>query len=371
MVLGLVGRDLLLDIAETVAREDAAAVFDLAARVVESGQDLKHVCRELARLVRDLMILQIDSRRTDDSDYAVDGDRARLDALARAFSREDLLRAFDLITKLEADLRFATQPRYHLEMALLRWIYLRRLVPIADLIDAVQKNAPLTSRPSTGTASITGSRSGGPSSSASSPPFAGGRATSNPTLVEKVQARTASPSPSAAPAPAAVSPAPVTLPPAAVPAPSPAAPATASPDSTSAPAQEPRAAVTIGPEFRDAFLAEIKRTKAKFTYNTLIASARRVEVSDGLVTFVFGARAATLQAQFEQLRASLEEIATAVAGRAMKVTTVEERDAAPAAGKPAVAAGDQERLKAAVMNEPAVQAMLDVFPAEIKDVEEM
>ena len=64
MVLGLVARDLLLDIVDVVAREDAPAVFDLAARIVESGQDLKHVCRELARLVRDLMILQVDPGRT-------------------------------------------------------------------------------------------------------------------------------------------------------------------------------------------------------------------------------------------------------------------------------------------------------------------
>ena len=148
MVLGLVARDLLLDIADVVAREDAPAVFDLAARIVESGQDLKHVCRELARLVRDLMILQVDpARTTSDPEYSVEGDRARLDALAAAFSREDLLRAFDLIAKLETDLRSATQPRYHLEMALLRWIHLRQLVPIAELIDAVEKNAPLASRP--------------------------------------------------------------------------------------------------------------------------------------------------------------------------------------------------------------------------------
>ena len=50
------------------------------------------------------------------------------------FSREDLLRAFDLLTRAESDIRGAAQPRYHLEMALLRWIHLRKLTPIEDLI---------------------------------------------------------------------------------------------------------------------------------------------------------------------------------------------------------------------------------------------
>jgi hypothetical protein len=104
-------------------------------------------------------------------------------------------------------------------------------------------------------------------------------------------------------------------------------------------------------------------------YNTIIMSARRIDVSDGRVTFVFGQRPTTLAGQFDQQRASLQEIATTIAGRVMTVEATEERDA-PAAATPA-AAKAQEQLKASVMNEPAVQAMLDVFPAEIRDVEEM
>ena len=55
---------MLLDLLEVVADEDAPRVFDVAGRLVESGHDLRHVCRELARLVRDLMVLQVDPERT-------------------------------------------------------------------------------------------------------------------------------------------------------------------------------------------------------------------------------------------------------------------------------------------------------------------
>src|SRR4029453_18759224 len=48
-VLGLVGRDLLLDTVQAVADEDATAAFALAARAVEMGYDLRLVCRKLAR----------------------------------------------------------------------------------------------------------------------------------------------------------------------------------------------------------------------------------------------------------------------------------------------------------------------------------
>ena len=118
-VLGLVGRDLLLDGIQAVADEDATAAFTLAGRAVEMGYDLRAVCRELSRVVRDLLVLAVDPSRISDPEIAGEGERERLTALAARFSREDLLRAFDLLTRTEAEIRSAAQPRYHLEMALL------------------------------------------------------------------------------------------------------------------------------------------------------------------------------------------------------------------------------------------------------------
>ena len=57
------------------------------------------------------------------------------------------MRAFDLLAKAEADIRGSAQPRYHLEMALLRWIHLRKLVPISDLIQGLESAAPRTRPP--------------------------------------------------------------------------------------------------------------------------------------------------------------------------------------------------------------------------------
>src|SRR4030095_10229747 len=108
-VLGLVGRDLLLDVVQAVADDNAPAGFDLAGRAVEMGYDLRAVCRELSRVVRDLLVLTVDPARISDPEIAGESERDRLQALAGRFSREDLLRAFDLLTKAEADIRSAAQ----------------------------------------------------------------------------------------------------------------------------------------------------------------------------------------------------------------------------------------------------------------------
>src|SRR5207245_9823932 len=120
----------------------------LAARAVEMGYDLRAVCRELSRVVRDLLVISVDPSRITDPEIAGEGERDRLTAIAGRFSREDLLRAFDLLTRAEAEIRGAAQPRYHLEMALLRLMHQRKLAPIEDLIAGLaDSGAPSRPRP--------------------------------------------------------------------------------------------------------------------------------------------------------------------------------------------------------------------------------
>jgi DNA polymerase-3 subunit gamma/tau len=292
-VLGLVGRDLVLDIVTAVADETPAAAFDLTARAVEFGYDLRSVVREVARVVRDLLILTVDPSRINDPEITSENERDRMRSLARRFSREDLLRAFDVLTKAETDIRAAAQPRYHLEMALLRWIHLRKLVPLAELLGGLAGNQ----------------------------------------------------SHSSAPKPAAVEPPRKPVPP------EPAVP-------------KPAAA-------RDSFLQEIRRSKAAF-YNTVVAQAQKIEFGPDQVIFSFLPTHRMLREQLEQNRQSLEQIASAVAGRKMTVIAAQSDSAQPA-GAPAAPAVDARPadLKSAAMADTAVQAMLDVFPVEIENVEEI
>ncbi|MDH4067287.1 MAG: DNA polymerase III subunit gamma/tau, partial [Acidobacteriota bacterium] len=118
-VLGLVGRDLVLDMVDAVVAEDAPAAFALTERAIERGYDLRLLCRELSRAMRDLLLVSVDATRASDPEVVGVGDRDRFLALATRWSREDLLRGFDLLTRAEQEIRGSEQPRYNLEMALL------------------------------------------------------------------------------------------------------------------------------------------------------------------------------------------------------------------------------------------------------------
>jgi hypothetical protein len=95
-------------------------------------------------------------------------------------------------------------------------------------------------------------------------------------------------------------------------------------------------------------------------------------VAPPAVTFVYESRSKAIAGQFEALRNSLDELATRLAGRPMQVTARDEAAAASAKSTPAAtAAAEKERLKAEVMKEPVVQTLLEVFPADIRDVQEI
>ncbi|MBA3641718.1 MAG: DNA polymerase III subunit gamma/tau [Acidobacteria bacterium] len=341
-VLGLVHRDLLLDIADAVAAEDPAAVFALAGRAVESGYELRSVVRELARLTRDLMVVKIDPARASDPEIAAEGqERTRIVALAPRFSSEDLMRAFEVLTKAEYEIRGSTQPRYHLEMALLRWIHLRKLVPLSDLIQGLEKGAPAA--PRSGPAGPAASRQtlAAPATQArpSVPPKQPAAAAATARAVET---RREAPARPAAPAPVAAS------------------------------SAEPVAAGQL----KEAFLEDVRKGK-KFFHGTVIAMAQKIEHDEDKIVFTFGPHHRALRAQLDQNRPDLEERASRLAGRritilsAEGVPTVVPGKAGGSQGRAAGAPDERKtELKQQALEDSGVQAMLDVFAAEIKDVEE-
>jgi DNA polymerase-3 subunit gamma/tau len=347
-VLGLVGRDLLLDTVQAVADEDAAAAFALAGRAVEMGYDLRLVCRELSRMTRDLLVLSVDPSRVNDPEIAGEGERDRLTALCARFSREDLLRSFDLLARAELDIRGAAQPRYHLEMALLRWIHLRKLVPIEDLIAgaaSASARAPGPAVPSTPAVL--------PVRPASSPVVA-----PVPKRSESPPAGRNAPNAPAAPAASGVRPAAATATDGSVGSP-------VAPGATATPATEDAT-------FKDAFLAEVRKTKAVL-YNMVVAQAQKIEVSGDRVAFTFSATQRTLCDTLEQHRAWLEAIAGKLAGRRVTVVAAQTPDGgAPVPGQiPDAAVTRKSALREQALADAGVQALLEVFPAEIRDVEEM
>jgi DNA polymerase-3 subunit gamma/tau len=262
-----------------------------------------------------LLILSVDAKRAADPDVAGDAERERLLAMAGQWSREDLLRAFDLLTKAEQDIRVSDQPRFNLEMALLRLMHLRKLVPLTDLLTgAAPSGRTVTAAPRASLPQV----------------------------------------PSARPV----------VPNAARPTPAP------TPPSRSAPSAAANEA-----SFKDRLLADVRSGKTTF-YNLVVASAYRIDASPDGVTFTFLPNQKNAKAQCEEQKAWLQSIAEKIAGRPVPVSiTVAEGAASPAT--PAAPAAVREQsvqpqrdVKEEAMANSTVQAVLEIFPVEKTTIEE-
>ena len=89
------------------------------------------------------------------------------------------------------------------------------------------------------------------------------------------------------------------------------------------------------------------------------------------MTFTFSANQRALRDQVEQNRAWLESVAQQTSGRKIAVAAVlQEAAPEPPAGE-AAPPDKKAELRKQAMADAGVQAMLEVFPAEIRDIEEI
>lgn len=153
MLLGLVEPAILGNMVRAIATADTGAILNIVGDLAAAGQDLQNFCRCLLGRLRDLMVA-----KSGVSEAAVLGvPESMLPELATQaglFSREDLLRLFDALLRVEADLKHATQTRFQLEMGLIELAQLPKLRPLEQVI------ADLTRLLEDGPA--TGGSSGGP-----------------------------------------------------------------------------------------------------------------------------------------------------------------------------------------------------------------
>ncbi len=305
-LLGLIDRELLLAASRSVAAGDALGLLELVERLSDYGADHRNFTRELILHFREILLLKTAPDGSALLAPLVPEERERLRPLAEAYSEEDLLRILEVLTQLETDLRWAQDPRVTLELALLKMVQMRRLVPFAELVDRVERLAAGTPAP----------RAAAPSAPAPSP---------------RPAPRAPGPEPAPANAPASVA----------------AAPPSAGPADGAAGIL----AAMIGLAATRPSLAQpLRGAHVRLDGDTLM-----LDVAPDFSTF------ASMHAE------DYRELARKAAGRPLKVQ-LGAALAAEAAPPPAEA--KKRRLMEEAAREPAVQEALDLFGGKVVEVRE-
>jgi DNA polymerase III subunit gamma/tau len=132
-VLGLVGTEMYLELADIIADHRHADVFRFVGELMDSGYDLAEFYRGLADFLRTLLVARLDGVQA----IEVGEDMAAgVEAAAQRFEVGDLLRMLAQVAELDADGRFrkSGQPRILVELLLLRFSFLDRTVDLERLL---------------------------------------------------------------------------------------------------------------------------------------------------------------------------------------------------------------------------------------------
>ncbi len=138
VALGLAGSEQLVKIARAIAGNKPSDALETVDDLIGRGQDLRNFCRDLLSFFRDLLIFKM----AGDSEHLLDTailSRAELEENSAAFSESDLIRFFNSLSETESKLREATQPRYVLEIGLVKLIEMRRVQPIEKILERLAK----------------------------------------------------------------------------------------------------------------------------------------------------------------------------------------------------------------------------------------
>ena len=187
--LGLVDIETLNETLEAIAEQDSQRLVRIVDQVVSRGYDLRGFCREMMVHIRALLVVKITGFDAELVQLP-ESEAGTLKRLGDNFSEQDLLRFFSILTKTEQDIKNSSQPRFQLEIGLVKLAQARRLYLLEDAIGRIESlesklggasrsagvtpdrapGAPRSSRPAPYSTRTAGTRAAGPTTRAPGSP---------------------------------------------------------------------------------------------------------------------------------------------------------------------------------------------------------
>ena len=133
--LGLAGADVLARVMCGIAENNPAEALAIVDDIVMRGHNLRNFCREVLAHLRDLLVVKVsaDPKILDSASTHA----AALKQQAEQFSESDLVRFFHSLAETESTLKDAANPRYQVEVGLVKLMEMRRLAPLGDLVERI------------------------------------------------------------------------------------------------------------------------------------------------------------------------------------------------------------------------------------------
>jgi DNA polymerase-3 subunit gamma/tau len=134
-VFGLTSEHVVANLTRSILNQKGADALSIVHQQAEAGKDLSKLHSDLLGFFRNLLVYKIDpsSLREEIGDQA----RGALDELAPVIDAQRLLRLIEKVSEVESTIKWASNKKLHLEIALIRAIQTMSEVSLGAVIDAL------------------------------------------------------------------------------------------------------------------------------------------------------------------------------------------------------------------------------------------
>ena len=136
--LGLVSAKVLSQTIAAIAEQNSAGLLKVVDELDLSGHDLRFFTRELMTYLRHLLVIKAGLVSSDVLGIS-ESDIKLLQQLSDKFSEEDLVRFFHLLTDIEKQIKDSPQPRFQLEIGLVKIAHSTRLRALDEVIRRLEE----------------------------------------------------------------------------------------------------------------------------------------------------------------------------------------------------------------------------------------
>ena len=137
-VLGLMDREILISVVKAIIEGNSKKIFPLIDEIINHGYDLRYFYRELIEFLRNLLLIKT-APESEELLEIGEEDIENIRKLVEKIGEDDIFRYLSLLQQHEMGLKHSSHPRIYLEIVLLKLTHFKKLVPLTDILEELEK----------------------------------------------------------------------------------------------------------------------------------------------------------------------------------------------------------------------------------------
>lgn len=145
-LLGLPETEILLNLSKTILSGNISETFSIIKELIDRGSDLRQITKELVEYFRNIAILRVTTDAEELLEFSVEEAR-ELREMSADMNIQQLTLLLTELLKLETEVRNSINPRYTLELGLLRTSFVKGMTSVEELLKMIGEPGDLETVP--------------------------------------------------------------------------------------------------------------------------------------------------------------------------------------------------------------------------------